>query len=107
MYKKRVACKEYCDKLLDHVQLMRKDLLVLDNNEDAVAIHEELKGITDSMDIFGIGLDQSVMNQPTQINLSDWANLCLFRLAITRRRITTIKIYIDKTGSAETLYKIE
>lgn len=59
------------------------------------------------MEIFGIGLDQSVMNQPTQINLSDWANLCLFRLAIARRRISTVKIYIDKTGSAEALYKIE
>lgn len=47
MYKKRAACKDYCDKLLDHIQLMRKDLLVLDNNEDAIAIHEELKGITD------------------------------------------------------------
>ena len=59
------------------------------------------------MDIFGIGLDQSVMNEPTQINLADWANLCLFRLAIARRRITTIKIYIDKTGSAQALYKLE
>lgn len=59
------------------------------------------------MNMFGIGLDQSVMNEPTQINLADWANLCLFRLAIARRRLTTIKIYIDKTGSAEALYKIE
>ena len=47
------------------------------------------------------------MNEPTQINLSDWANLCLFRLAIVRRRISAIKIYIDKTGSAEALLKIE
>merc|ERR1712100_895724 len=40
-------------------------------------------------------------------NLADWANLGLFRLAIARRRVTTMKIYIDKTGSAETLLKIE
>jgi len=107
IFNKRLTCKDYCDKLLNHIQLMRTDLLVLDNNEDAIAIHEEMKGITDCMNIFGIGLDQSVMNEPTGINLSDWANLCLFRLAIARRRITTIKIYVDKTGSAEALYKIE
>ena len=59
------------------------------------------------MTIFGIGLDQSVLNEPTGINLADWANLGLFRLAIARRRVTTMKIYIDKTGSAETLLKIE
>ena len=59
------------------------------------------------MGLFRIGLDQSVMNQPTQIHLSDWANLCLFRLAIVRRRVNALKIYIDKTGSAEALVKIE
>ena len=52
IYQKRVLCKEYCDKLLDHITLIRKDLLVLDNNEDAIAIHEELKGITDVSFIF-------------------------------------------------------
>ena len=47
IFNKRLSCREYCDKLLDHIQLMRKDLLCLDSNEDAIAIHEELKGITD------------------------------------------------------------
>lgn len=47
LYNKRLACKDYCDKLLDHIQLIRKDLLCLDSNEDAIAIHEELKGLTD------------------------------------------------------------
>jgi hypothetical protein len=59
------------------------------------------------MSMFGIGLDQSVLNEPTQINLADWSNLCLFRLAIVKRRVSSIRIYIDKTGSAEALLKIE
>ena len=47
MYEKRLLCKEYCGKFSDHIGLMRKDLLSLVDNEDAVMIHEELKGITD------------------------------------------------------------
>lgn len=104
---KRAACKDYCTKFLDHLQLMRKDLLNLVSNEDAVSLHEEIRGITESMRAFGIGLEDSVTKEPTQINLADWANLCLFRLAIIRRKVGTAKIYIDKTGSGETLYKIE
>lgn len=107
MYDKRELCAEFCDKFLEHIAIMRKDLLSLDSNEDALDLHEEMKGITDVMKLFRVGLDQSVMNQPTQINLADWANLCLFRLAIVRRRVNALKIYIDKTGSAEALFKIE
>ena len=59
------------------------------------------------MRVFGVGLEDSVMKEPTQINLGDWANLCLFRLAIIRRRITSAKLYVDKTSSAETLYKLD
>ena len=44
---KRELCKEYCGKFQDHLALMRKDLLTLASNEDAVIVHEELKGITD------------------------------------------------------------
>jgi hypothetical protein len=46
-YEKRLLCREFCGKFQDHLALMRKDLLSLSSNEDAVIIHEELKGITD------------------------------------------------------------
>ena len=59
------------------------------------------------MNMFGIGLDQSVMNEPTQINLADWSNLCLFRLSILKRRVSSITLYLDRTDSAEALFKIE
>lgn len=44
---KREEAQEYCEKFADHIQLMRKDLLSLESNEDAVSLNDELKGITD------------------------------------------------------------
>ena len=44
---KREEAQEYCEKFSEHIQLMRKDLLSLESNEDAVTLHDELKGITD------------------------------------------------------------
>jgi len=107
LQQKRTTCREYCAKFLEHVQVLRKDLLNLESNEDALELHEELRTITETMSSFGIGLEDSVMKEPTRINLADWKNLCLFRVAIIRRRITATSLYIEKTGSAETLIKIE
>ena len=44
---KRDGCRDYINKFLSHIQLMRKDLLSIDNNDDAVCLNDEMRGITD------------------------------------------------------------
>ena len=58
------------------------------------------------MKIFGIGLEDSVMREPTNINLADWANLCLFRLAIIKRKLGTVKAIVDETKIPPNLFKL-
>lgn len=58
------------------------------------------------MRIFGIGLEESVMKEPTNINLADWSNLCLFRLAIIKRKLGTIKAIVDETKIPPNLFKL-
>ena len=107
LYAIREKCRDYVDFLIQFATSTRKDLLSIESAEDAVRIHGDVSGISKLLKAFGIGLDQSVMNEPTEIDLKDWANLSLFRVAIIRRKFSAAKIFIEKTGSAEYLIKIE
>ena len=103
----REKCREYSDYMLNSNTQFRKDLISVDSGEDAIRIHGELSGITKILKAFGIGLDQSVMNEPTEIDLKNWANLSLFRVAIIRRKLNTIKIFLDKSTNAVGIIKVE
>jgi hypothetical protein len=107
LYSIREKSREYVDYCITYITNLRKDLHNVESAEDAVRIHGDISGITKLLKAFSIGLDQSVMNEPTEIDLKDWANLSLFRVALIRRKFSSVQIFIEKTGSAEYLIKIE
>eukprot|EP00011_Vannellida_sp_DIVA3-517-6-12_P004426 CAMPEP_0114613966 /NCGR_PEP_ID=MMETSP0168-20121206/5406_1 /TAXON_ID=95228 ORGANISM="Vannella sp., Strain DIVA3 517/6/12" /NCGR_SAMPLE_ID=MMETSP0168 /ASSEMBLY_ACC=CAM_ASM_000044 /LENGTH=870 /DNA_ID=CAMNT_0001824991 /DNA_START=55 /DNA_END=2663 /DNA_ORIENTATION=+ len=106
-YEKRLKVRDDADFVLESLGLIRKDLLQLDSNEDAVDLHQDMAGISRILEVFGLPLNESVANEPTEINLSDWANLCTFRVIIMRRNITTAKIFVEKTRAPLEICKIE